>query len=384
MERILSFSDEHRMFKDAFSKFVANEMVPHYQEWEDNEIVPHEIYEIMGNLGFLCTWADEKYGGAGGDFLYSVIVAEEIARQGVRGVFSWLHSDIVAPYIGTFATEEQKKRWLPGCISGEKVLAVAMTEPGAGSDLAAMRARAVKDGKDYVINGSKTFISNGILADLVIVAAKTDPAAGARGVSLFVVERGTPGFERGKQIPKVGLHAQDTAELFFEDCRIPASQVLGGEKMVNQGFKCLMQKLQQERLMVAITAQGASERMLDLTIDYINERKQFGQAISKFQNTAFTIAEIATDIQMGRTFIDALVLQHMKGANVVKEVSMAKYWLCEMENRVAAKCLQMFGGYGFCKEYEISRLWTDARIQTIYAGTSEVMKLIISRDILGR
>jgi len=378
MERILPFTDEHRMFKEAFSKFVANEMVPHYQEWEDNEIVSRDIFEKMGNFGFLCTWADEKYGGAGGDFLYSVIVAEEIARQGCRGVFAWLHSDIVAPYIGSFANEEQKERWLPGCVNGEKILAVAMTEPGAGSDLASMRARAVKDGNEYVINGSKTFISNGILADFVIVAAKTDPSAGTKGISLFVVERGTPGFERGKQIHKVGLHAQDTAELFFEDCRVPAGNLLGGE---GNGFKCLMQKLQQERLMVSLTAQASAERCLQLTLDYVNERIVFGKPLAKFQNTQFTLAEIASEIQVGRSFLDTLVLQHMAGKDVVQEVSMAKFWICEMENRVAARCLQLFGGYGYCKEYEISRMWTDARIQTIYAGTSEVMKLIISRGL---
>ena len=378
MERILPLNQEHKMFKEAFSKFVANEMVPHYQEWEDNEIVSRDIFKKMGDYGFLCTWADEKYGGGGGDFLYSVIVTEEIARQGARGVFAWLHSDIVAPYIGSFASEEQKARWLPGCVSGEKILAVAMTEPGAGSDLAAMRSRAVKDGDDYIINGSKTFISNGILADLVIVAAKTDPGAGPKGVSLFVVERGTPGFERGQQIHKVGLHAQDTAELFFEDCRVPARNMLGGE---GNGFKCLMQKLQQERLMVSLTAQASAERCLHLTLDYVKDRNIFGQPLAKFQNTQFTLAEVASEIQTGRSFLDTLVLHHMAGKDVVQEVSMAKYWVCEMENRVATRCLQLFGGYGYCKEYEISRMWTDARIQTIYAGTSEVMKLIISRGL---
>lgn len=378
MERILPFTDEHKMFREAFGKFVANEMVPHYQEWEDNEIVPREIFKKMGDYGFLCTWAGEEYGGAGGDFLYSVIVCEEIARQGCRGCFAWLHSDIVAPYIDSFATDEQKARWLPGCVSGDTILAVAMTEPGAGSDLAAMRAKAVKDGDEYIINGSKTFISNGILCDLAIVAAKTNPSAGARGITLFVVERGTPGFERGKQIKKVGLHAQDTAELFFEDCRVPASNMLGGE---GNGFKCLMKKLQQERLMVSLTAQASAERCLQLTLDYVNERVIFGKPLAKFQNTQFTLAEIASEIQVGRSFLDALILQHMAGKDVVQEVSMAKFWICEMENRVAAKCLQLFGGYGFCKEYEISRMWTDARIQTIYAGTSEVMKLIISRGL---
>lgn len=378
MDRILPFTDEHRMFQDSFAKFVANEIVPYYQEWEDNGIVPREVYKKMGDYGFLCPWAEEKYGGAGADFLYSVIVAEEIARQGVRGVFAWLHSDIVAPYIDSFATEEQKARWLPGCVSGEKILAVAMTEPGAGSDLAAMRTRAVKDGDDYILNGAKTFISNGILADLVIVAAKTDMTAGARGITLFVVERGMPGFERGKQIPKVGLHAQDTAELFFEDCRVPASNRLG---MEGEGFKYLMQKLQQERLMVSLVAQASAERCLKLTLDYVKERTVFGKPLAKFQNTQFVLAEIASEVQVGRSFLDTLVLQHMAGKNVVQGVSMAKYWVCEMENRVASRCLQLFGGYGYCKEYEISRLWTDARVQTIYAGTSEVMKLIISRGL---
>lgn len=378
MERILPFNDEHKMFKEAFSKFVASEMVPFYNDWEEQSLVSREVFTKMGELGFLCPWVDEEYGGAGADFLYSVIVAEEIARQGCRGVFAWLHSDIVAPYIATYGTGEQKARWLPGIVSGEKILAVAMTEPGAGSDLAAMRTRAVKDGSDYVINGSKTFISNGILSDLVIVAAKTDTGAGAKGITLLVVEYPTPGFSKGKQIPKVGLHAQDTTELFFEDCRVPAENMLGGE---GNGFKCLMQKLQQERIMVSLVAQTSAERCLELTLDYVKTRNVFGKPLSKFQNTQFVLAEIASEIQVGRSFIDQLILQHMAGKNVVQEVSMAKYWICEMENRVAARCLQLFGGYGFCKEYEISRMWTDARIQTIYAGTSEVMKLVISRGL---
>jgi len=378
MERILPFNDDHKMFQVAFAKFVASEMVPYYADWEDQSLVSREVFKKMGDLGFLCPWVAEEYGGSGADFLYSVIVAEEIARQGCRGVFAWLHSDIVAPYIGTYGTEEQKARWLPGITSGEQILAVAMTEPGAGSDLAAMRTRAVKDGNDYVINGSKTFISNGILSDLVIVAAKTDTSAGAKGITLFVVEYGTPGFSKGKQIPKVGLHAQDTTELFFEDCRVPAANILGGE---GNGFKCLMQKLQQERIMVSLVAQASAERCLELTLDYVKTRIIFGKPLSKFQNTKFVLAEIASEIQVGRSFIDQLVLQHMAGKDVVQEVSMAKYWICEMENRVASRCLQLFGGYGFCKEYEISRMWTDARIQTIYAGTSEVMKLVISRGL---
>lgn len=381
MERILPFTSEHQLFREAFSRFVESELVPYYSKWEEEGMVPREVYKKMGEYGFLCPWAEEKYGGAGADFLYSVIITEEIARHGVRGVFAPLHSDIVAPYIASYGTEEQKARWLPACVSGDAILAIAMTEPGAGSDLAAMRTRAVRDGDYYILNGSKTFISNGILADLVIVAAKTDPAAGARGVTLFVVERGTPGFTRGKKIAKVGLHAQDTAELFFEDCRVPAANVLGGE---GNGFKCLMEKLQQERLIVSIMAQGAAERCLELTLEYVKERQVFGKPLSAFQNTQFTLAEIASEIQVGRSFVDTLILQHMAGKNIVQEVSMAKYWICEMENRVASRCLQLFGGYGYCREYEISRLWADARVQTIYAGTSEIMKLIISRGLLGK
>lgn len=378
MERNLDFSEEHKIFRKTFSKFVAAEIVPHYEEWEKEGIVPRGIYEKMGGYGFLCPWAEEAYGGAEADFLYSVIIAEELAGQGVRGVFAWLHSDIVAPYLASFANQEQKERWLPGCVSGEKILAVAMTEEGAGSDLAAIRTKAVKDGDDYIINGSKTFISNGILADLVIVAAKTDSSAGTKGISLFVVERDTPGFQRGKKIEKVGLHAQDTAELFFEDCRIPAANLLGEE---GKGFNYLMQKLQQERLMIAIVSQASAERSLKLTLDYVKERQVFGKPLSAFQNTQFTAAELATEIQVGRSFVDTLIQKHIAGESIVQEVSMAKLWICEMENRVASRCLQLFGGYGFCTEYEISRLWTDARIQTIYGGTSEIMKLIISRGL---
>lgn len=378
MERILTFTDEHKLFRKTFAKFVASELVPHYQEWEENGIVPREIYKKFGDLGLLCPWAAEKYGGAEADFLYSLIVAEEIARQGVRGVFAWLHSDIVAPYIAAYANDEQKERWLPGCVSGDKILAVAMTEPGTGSDLAAITTRAVRDGDHYVINGSKTFISNGINADLIIVVAKTDPGLGAKGITLFVVERDTPGFIRGKKIDKVGLHAQDTAELFFEDCRVSEANRLGAE---GQGFIYLMEKLQQERIMVALIAQASAERCLQITIEYVKERNIFGKPLSSFQNTQFTLAEVASEIQVGRSFLDTLVLRHLEGCNIIQEVSMAKYWICEMENRVASRCLQLFGGYGYCKEYEISRLWTDARVDTIYAGTSEVMKLIVSRGM---
>ncbi len=378
MKRSLPFDSEHEIFRKTFRDYVENEIVPFYEQWEEDGIVPREAYKKMGQQGFLCPWLEEEFGGAGADFLYSVIICEEFCRRSITSFFTFLHSDIVAPYIAAFASDEQKARWLPGCVSGDTILAVAMTEPGAGSDLAAMRTRAVKDGNEYIINGSKTFISNGILADLVIVAAKTDPAAGPKGVSLFVVERDTPGFERGRKISKIGMHAQDTAELFFDNCRIPSANLLGKE---GQGFMYLMQKLQQERLVAAIINQGMAERCLELALDYVKERSLFGKTLSKFQNTQFTLAEVAVDIQLGRTFIDQLILQHMSGNNIVHEVSMAKYWICEMANRTATRCLQLFGGYGYCKEYEISRLFADARVQTIYAGTSEIMKVIISRGL---
>lgn len=378
MERNLPFTSEHEMFRQAFRNFLEHKIVPDYEKWEANGIVDREAYLKMGAYGYLCPWVEEKYGGSGADFLYSVIIGEEFARYSLTGFFAFLHSDIVAPYIASFANDEQKERWLPGCVSGEKILAVAMTEPGAGSDLAAMRTRAVKEGDYYILNGSKTFISNGILADLVVLAAKTDPAAGARGVSLFVVERGTPGFERSKPIPKIGLHAQDTAELYFNNCRIPVANLLGEE---GHGFYYLMQKLQQERLVAAMVNQAMAERCLEITLKYVKERQLFNKPLSKFQNTQFCLAELATEIQVGRSFVDALILQHIAHKSIVQEVSMAKYWICEMVNRVASRCLQLFGGYGYCSEYEISRLFVDARVQTIYAGTSEIMKVIISRGL---
>ena len=378
MERILPFTLEHDIFRKAFRDFVENELVPYYPEWEKNHIVDRLAYKKMGEYGFLCPWVDEKYGGAGADFLYSVIIGEEFARRSLTSFFAFLHSDIVAPYIASFGNEEQKHKWLPGCVSGDTILAVAMTEPGAGSDLAAMRTRAVKDGDDYILNGSKTFISNGILADLIVVAAKTDPAAGAKGISSFVVERGTPGFARSNPIPKIGLLAQDTAELFFDHCRIPSSHRLGEE---GHGFIYLMEKLQQERLVAAMVNQAMAERCLEITLEYVRERQIFNKPLSKFQNTQFVLAEIAAEIQVGRSFVDTLILQHMAQKKIVEEGSMAKDWVWEMITRVASKCFQLFGGYGVCSEDEISRIFVDARVQTIYAGTSEVMKMIISRGL---
>lgn len=333
----------------------------------------------MGDYGFLCPWVPEEYGGAGADILFDMIIIEELARKSVLPIFTQLHSTVVCPYIETFGNEEQKQRWLPGIVSGDSILAVAMTEPGAGSDLSSMRTRAVKDGDTYILNGSKTFISNGILADLVVVAAKTDPTAGAKGISLFVVERDTPGFERGNQpFKKIGYHCQDTVELFFEDCRVPAANLLGEE---GHGFAYLMKKLQQERLVCVQMSVSQAERAVGLTVEYVKERQMFGKSLNQFQNTQFVLAECASKVQIARTFTDTLILNHMQGKDILQEVSMGKYWICETAHQVASQCLQLFGGYGYCTEYEIAHIFTETRLQSIFAGTSEVMKMLVGRGL---
>ncbi len=380
MQRSIQFTQEHEIFRESVRKFFEAEVNPHYEEWEKAGIVPREVWKKCGDMGFLLPWLDEKYGGPGADFLYSVIVTEELAYSGANSLMLPLHSDVVAPYIYAFGTEEQKMKFLPKCASGDTVLAVAMTEPEAGSDLASMKTHAVKKGKEWVINGQKTFISNGILSDLVVLAAKTGgkDTPAHQAVSLFLVERGAPGFTRGEPIKKIGLKAQDTAELFFDDCRIPEENILG---QAGLGFIFLMQKLQQERLVCALASQAAMERCLEITIDYAKDRKLFGKPLSKFQNTQFVIADMAAEISVGRSFVDDLIRQHMAGKDVVKETCMAKYWVCETAKQVADRCVQIFGGYGYCTEYPVSRFYTDARIQTIYAGTSEVMKLIVARSM---
>ncbi|MCX8123771.1 MAG: acyl-CoA dehydrogenase family protein [Spirochaetes bacterium] len=377
MKRSIQFTQEHEIFRQTVRKFFETEVMPHYDKWEEEGIVPRAMWKRCGELGLLLPWLEEKYGGPGGDFLYSVIIDEELAYSGASSFMIPLHNDIVAPYIHSFGTEEQKMKYLPKCASGDIILAVAMTEPEAGSDLAAMKTSAVLDGDSWILNGQKTFISNGILADLVVVAAKSSKEAPPhQAVSLFLVENGTPGFTKGKAIKKIGLKAQDTAELFFDNCRIPKENLLGQEGL---GFIYLMQKLQQERLVCALASQAAMEKCLAITIDYVKERKLFGKPLSKFQNTQFTIAEMASEIAVGRSFIDDLILHHIRGDDVVKETCMAKFWVCETAKRVADRCLQLFGGYGYCTEYPVSRFYVDARVQTIYAGTSEVMKMIISR-----
>jgi acyl-CoA dehydrogenase len=374
---IIQYTDEHRIFRQTLRKYLEKEITPHAEEWEEAGIVPREAWKKMGDQGFLCTAVTEEYGGAGGDFLYSVIVAEEMARTNFNGLMASLHSDIIVPYIVSFGSEAQKKKYLPGCVSGAIITAIAMTEPNTGSDLAAIRTTAVEQGGEIVFNGQKTFISNGINCDLLILAAK-DPAVANphQAVDLFIVEAGTPGFEKGRQIKKIGWHSQDTAELYFTDCRVPAGNRLG-EK--GSGFLKLMLKLQQERLMCAIGAQAGAELMLEMTIQYCKERVAFGRPISKFQHTQFEIVEMATDIRLGRTFLDKLIVDHMEGKDIVVDVSMSKFWITDMACRVADRCVQLHGGYGYCEEYPIARAWRDIRVTRIFAGTNEIMKMICAR-----
>lgn len=374
------FSEEHEIFRSAVRKYIQANIVPKYAEWEEAHCVPREMWLEAGKQGWLCPNAEEEYGGLGVDFLYNVVLTEEMSFFGVPGFFVSLHNDVVFPYIERFANPEQKKRWVPGCVSGEKILAVAMSEPDAGSDLASLRTKAIRDGDHYVVNGSKTFISNGQLADLVVVAVRTDPDAQPphRGISLLVVEADTPGFTRGRNLDKVGFHAQDTSEMFFDDCRVPVENLLGVE---GAGFKFLMENLQQERLALAIGGAAAAAGTLAVTLDYVHERKLFGQTLSKFQNTRFELAEVATKVQLARTFLDDLIVRHLAGESLVKEVSMAKWWVTDTQFEVADRCLQLFGGYGYMKEYLVSRFWVDARAQRIYGGTNEVMKELIARHL---
>ena len=379
MKRTL-FSEEHNIFRDAFRKYLEKEVVPHHEEWEEQGYVPREVWLTAGAQGFLCPWLPEKYGGSEVDFLYSAIQIEENAKVRNHGFMINLHSDVVVPYIATFGNDAQKEKWLPGCATGEHIAAVAMTEPGAGSDLAAIKATAVKDGDHYIVNGQKTFISSALTCDLMVVAVKTDTKAkpAHTGISLIVIEEDTPGFSRGKKLEKMGLHAQDTGELYFEDCRVPAENLLGAEGM---GFIFLMQKLQQERMVCAVAAQAAAEVILGEAVQYTKERELFGKPLSKFQNTRFKIAEMATEIEAGRWFLDKLLAEHVAGASIIKETCMAKWWHTEMLKRVTDECLQFYGGYGYMKEYNICKDYMDVRVQTIYAGTTEVMKEIIGRQM---
>jgi acyl-CoA dehydrogenase len=372
------FDDEHEMFRDSVRAFMKNEIEPHSDRWHEQGIVEREAFEKAGEMGLLLMWADEKYGGAGvSDFRYEQILIEENAHHGDAGFFMTLHSRLVGPYIGNFGTDEQKLRWLPKCISGEYILAVAITEPGAGSDVAGIRTRAEDKGDYFLLNGSKTFISNGINADLVVVVARTDPNS-SHGLSLFVVERGMEGFERGKNLKKMGLKSQDTAELFFNNVRVPKDNLLGE---LNRGFYQLMHALAEERLLGACGYLASADVAFRLTMDYVQERKAFGQIIADFQNTRFKLADMCTEIDVGYAFVDRCVEEHNRGGLTADDAAKAKLWTSELEARVTDEGVQLHGGNGYMDEYKISRLYTNARISRIYAGSSEIMREIIARSI---
>ena len=376
---IVPYQDEHRIFRETFRKFLEKEIIPHVDEWEEEGIVPRWAWKKLGEHGFLCTSVPAKYGGQGADFLYSAILIEEMAKANFYGLSARLHSDVVVPYIVQFASEEQKNKYLPRCVAGDMLVAIAMTEPQAGSDLAGIKTTAVEDGEYFILNGQKTFISNGINCDLVIVAAKNPRENDSHAaVDLYLVEAGAPGFEKGKLLKKIGWRSQDTAELFFSDCRIPRANRLA-EK--GTGFKKLMTNLQQERLICTIGAITAAEFMLEKTISYCKQRQVFRKPLTRFQNTQFALAEMATEVKIGRTFVDKLIVEHWQKNSVVIDVSMAKFWITEMACRVADQCLQLFGGYGYCEEYPIARAWRDIRITRILAGSNEIMKQIIAKAI---
>jgi acyl-CoA dehydrogenase len=372
------YESEHQIFRENFRRYVSNEVQPHLEAWEEAGIVPREAWKKLGSLGYLCTGTAEKYGGLAADPRFGFIITEEMGRVNSTGLMPYTHSDIAVPYIESYATEKIREQWLPPCVSGEVITGVAMTEPNAGSDLAAIRTTAVKDGNHYVVNGSKTFITNGINGDLFITAVKTDPEAipPHKGISILLVPADAPGFSKGRKLKKMGMHAQDTAELIFEDCRIPRNYLLGEE---GKGFVYLMQNLQQERLHAAVDVQARAEAMLALTMDYCRSRVLFGKSLSKFQNTQFKLVEMATEIELSRCFIDGLILDHVRGRDVTKQVSMAKWWIPEMANRVAYQCVQLHGGYGYMEEYPICRFARDVRVTTIAAGSTEVMKVMLAR-----
>jgi alkylation response protein AidB-like acyl-CoA dehydrogenase len=380
MERTL-FSPDHDMFRESFRAFVAKEIAPHTETWDAAGIVDRSLFTAAGGHGFLAMAAPEAHGGGGvDDFRYNMVIGEELAYAGTggAGLGITLHNDICLPYFLSLTTDAQKARWLPGICSGELITAVAMTEPAIGSDLASMSTSALRDGDDYVVNGSKTFITNGINADLVITAVKTDPSQRHKGMSLLVLERGMDGFERGRNLEKVGLHSQDTAELFFSDVRVPAANLLGTEGM---GFVHLVENLAQERLSIAVSAIAAARQALRWTLEYTHGRHAFGQPVASFQNSRFELAEMATEIQIGEVFVDRCVEALVAGALTVEEAAMAKYWTTELQKRVVDRCVQLHGGYGYMLEYPIARAYLDARIQTIYGGTTEIMKEIIGRSL---
>ena len=376
--RRLIFEPEHEQFRETVRHFMETEVAPNAETWREAGQVDREVYRKAGDNGLVCTWAEERFGGAGiDDFRFEQIIIEENMRHGDIGFYINLHSNLVAPYIAKLGNEDQKGRFMPGIVSGETILAVAMTEPSTGSDLAGMTTRAVEDGEAWVLNGAKTYISNGILADLIVVAARTDPVR-PHGMSLFLVERGMPGFERGRKLAKMGLKSQDTAELFFNDVRVPQANLLGE---AGQGFKYLARFLAQERLVAAIGFMATAQTAFDLTLDYVKERRAFGKPIGAFQNTRFKMAELRSELDMAQTYVDQLVLLLNAGTLTAEDASSAKLVASELEAKVMDACVQLHGGAGYMDEYRISRMFTDARISRIFAGTSEIMKEIIGRSL---
>ncbi|MGX8909247.1 acyl-CoA dehydrogenase family protein [Streptomyces netropsis] len=374
------FTADHEAFRETVRTFLTKEVIPHYARWEEDGVVSRDAWLAAGRQGLLGLAVPEEYGGGGEpDFRYSAVLTEEFTRAGVSGLAIGLHNDIIGPYLTSLATDEQKRRWLPGFCTGETVTAIAMTEPGAGSDLQGIRTTAEDRGDHWVLNGSKTFISNGILADLVIVVAKTTPEGGAKGLSLFVVERGAEGFERGRNLDKIGQKAQDTAELFFRDVRVPKENLLGE---LHGAFGHLMTNLAQERMNIAVAGIAAAEHLLEITTAYVKEREAFGRPLAKLQHIRFEIAEMATECAVTRTFLDRCIEDHARGGLDAVHASMAKWWATELQKRVADRCLQLHGGYGYMTEYRVAKAFTDGRIQTIYGGTTEIMKEIIGRSLL--
>jgi alkylation response protein AidB-like acyl-CoA dehydrogenase len=375
------FDEEHEAFRESFRAWLAKEVTPSYLEWEAAGIAPRELFTSAGRYGFIGMQIPEEYGGGGTkDFRFNQVIAEELAAAGVggAGLGLTLHNDVTTPYFLEICNDEQKQRWLPGIASGELVTAIAMTEPGTGSDLAGMATTAIRDGDEYVLNGSKTFITNGINSDLVIVAAKTDPSERHAGMSLMVVERGMAGFERGRNLDKIGMHSQDTAELFFNDVRVPVANLLGE---VGKGFNYLTGNLAQERLSIAVSGQATAKAALDWTVEYVKERTAFGKPISTFQNTKFVLAEVKTAVDVAQAYVDQCVLQLNAGELSAAEAAQAKYWCTDLQKTAVDRCLQLFGGYGYMLEYPIARAYADARVTSIYGGTNEVMKTIIAKSI---
>jgi len=373
------FEPEHESFRDAVGAFLDKEVVPFHDQWEKDGIVDREVWAKAGAQGLLGLQLDEEYGGGGTpDFRFNAVIGEEMTRRGVYGAAFPLFNDMIVPYLVASANDEQKRRWYPRLCSGETIAAIAMSEPGAGSDLQGIRTSAVDAGDHYVLNGQKTFISNGILADLVVVVARTDPDAGHQGISLLVVERGMAGFERGRNLDKVGQHAQDTAELFFDNVSVPKANLLGKE---GEGFVYLMTNLSQERLSIAVSAATACEVVVEETLRYAKDRSAFGRPIGKFQHNRFVIAEMATEAHIARVFVDDCLARHVRGELDTKTASMAKYWVTELQNKLVDRGVQLHGGYGYMMEYPIARAWVNSRVQTIYGGTTEIQKEIIGRSL---